>query len=186
MGFADKSWTVERSFKFHRCSRNIAGNSRKSAELINSIIIGPILRNKIMGFKLFNQLRGLASAGASIPQCHLPQNRNSHVFAEFTHSPIFTKITFSVYFSSPYFYHDTFMLHSLHVLCFSGRCRNLEFTITIIYDWDVAYSRQILAMSAVLRSSIRFICSVKRRRAKSLHLTCTGVVSYKLCHKAMW
>jgi len=39
------------------------------------------------------------------------------------------------------------------------------------------YSRQILALSAVLRSSIRFICSVKRRSAKSLHLTCTGVVA---------
>src|SRR6218665_2383477 len=83
---------AERSFKVHRCSRNIAVNSRMSAELINNIIIGPyILSYKIVGF---NQLRGLASAGASIPQCHLthlPQNRNSHVFAEFTHSPYFHK-----------------------------------------------------------------------------------------------
>src|SRR6218665_669374 len=90
----------------------IADNSRKSAELINSIIIGPYLETKLWDS---TSLEVSLQQGRPSPQCHLPQNRNSHVFAEFTHSPIFTKMTFSVYFSSPYFYHNTFMHHSLHV-----------------------------------------------------------------------
>src|SRR6218665_180617 len=111
MSFADKSWTAERSLKFHRCSRNIAGNSRESAELINSIIIGPYLETKLWG-----STRGLASAGASIPLMSFTTEQEFPCFRRIHTFPIFTKITFSMYFSSPYFYHDTFMHHSLHVL----------------------------------------------------------------------
>src|SRR6218665_2699404 len=90
----------------------IAGNSRKSAELINSIIIGPYLETKLWDS---TSLEVSLQQGRPSPQWHLPQNKNSHVFAEFTHSSYFHKNDVFVYFSSSYFYHNTFMHHSLHV-----------------------------------------------------------------------
>src|SRR6218665_709054 len=97
------------------CSRNIAGNWRKSAELINSIIIDPYLESKLWDSISLEVLlqHGRPSPNVIYHKTGIPmfsQNSNRSI------PPIFRKITFSVYFSSSYFYQHTFMHHSLHVL----------------------------------------------------------------------